>query len=294
VGPLLERRVFFRASVFLLLVASYLPVFTLYAKQHWSSSNLQGTYAHAPLTVLLILFLVWRQRSNLTGPKPATLPLSGLVLLLGGVVLKVYGDIHGYDVLQGMSLIPVLLGLSRLYCGTNAVNALRFPVLFLFFIIPLPGAAIDAITLPLVNATASLITGLLPLFSIEVAKTGHVLTVNAVGLPDFHEIILAPECSGIRSFVSLIALSSVFAHLQGRNSVHATILLLTTIPLVILGNCIRVALTVIMIVYIAPETAENFFHLTSGFLLFAVTLLGLFVADTAIKRWLPERLSGNA
>jgi len=134
----------------------------------------------------------------------------------------------------------------------------------------------------------------LPLFSIEVAKTGHVLTVNAVGLPDFHEIILAPECSGIRSFVSLIALSSVFAHLQGRNSVHATILLLTTIPLVILGNCIRVALTVIMIVYIAPETAENFFHLTSGFLLFAVTLLGLFVADTAIKRWLPERLSGNA
>ena len=49
----------FRALVCLLLLTSYLPVFSLYARQHWSGANLQGAYAHAPLTILLIAFLVW-------------------------------------------------------------------------------------------------------------------------------------------------------------------------------------------------------------------------------------------
>ena len=274
----------FRALVCLLLLTSYLPVFSLYAKQHWSTANLQGAYAHAPLAILLIAFLVWRQRGKLLEPVRDSLSPGGLLLLTVGVILKIYGDIQGYVVLQGMSLIPVLLGLLVLFHNENAIRALRFPILFLIFVIPLPGAAIDALTLPLVNVTTGLVAGILPMLNIDVVKTGQVLTVNAHGLTALHEIIMAPECSGIRSLVSLLALSSFFTNLQGQGFGHSAALMLLTIPLVILGNSIRVVLTVLMIVHVSPDTAENFFHWSSGVLVFAVTLLGLFVVDAILTR----------
>ena len=274
----------FRAVVGLLLLVSYLPVFTLYARQHWNVSNLQGAYEHAPLTLCLLVFLVWRQRSRWTASARTSLNPGGLFTLILGVALKIYGDVHGYVVLQGMSLIPVLLGLLMLYHKPETVRALRFPVLLLFFIVPLPAAAIDALTRPLVIATAELVTAILPIFSIDVVKTGQVLTVNAHGLTELHEIILAPECSGIRSFICLLALSTLFLHFQRRNFKHSTIVMLATVPLVLLGNCFRVTLTVLMIVYVSPDTAQNFFHWSSGLLLFTVTLAGVFLVDALVIR----------
>jgi len=278
------NRILFRATVLLLLATSYLPVFSLYARQHWSDMNLQGAYAHAPLAILVIAFLIWRQRKKLSEPMLGAQNPGGLLLLASGVCLKMYGDVQGYVVLQGMSLIPVLLGLLQMYFGADTARTLRFPVLLLFFIIPLPGAAIDALTLPLIEITAELVTNVLPVFNIDVVKTGHTLTVNSVGLAEYHEVILAAECSGIRSLVSLLALSSIFAHLQGRGFGHSTLLMLMTIPLIILGNFLRVTLTVLMIVYVSPETAETFFHWSSGLLLFIVTLFGLFSIDAMLSR----------
>ena len=46
--------------------------------------------------------------------------------------------------LQGVSIIPVALGLLRTYYDADTERIMRFPVLFLFFIIPLPGAANEA------------------------------------------------------------------------------------------------------------------------------------------------------
>lgn len=291
---LLQRKYVFWTSILIILTVSYLPVFSFYAKQHWSALNLQGAYSHAPLTVVLIAFLIWRQRKKLCVPKWVSPRPGSLAWLTIGVALKVFGDVQGLVVLQGMSLIPVMLGLVQLYGDASTARALRFPILFLFFIIPLPGAAIDALTLPLVQITTDSVAAALPYFNIDVVKTGHVLTVNAHGLEEFHEIIMAPECSGIRSFVSLLALSCLFTHLQGQSLGHSTVLVLTTIPLVILGNCIRVILTVLMIVNVSPETAENFFHWSSGLLIFIITILGLLLVNTLLRAIAGRRALADA
>jgi exosortase len=276
-----------------MLTAAYLPVFSLYARQHWSTDNQQGAYTHAPLAVLLIGYLFWQQRTRLLAPMPEQPASRGLLLLGTGVALKIYGEIQGYVVLQGMSLIPVLLGLLHCYYATNTVRLLKFPIFFLLFIIPLPVAAIDALTLPLIKATAELVTNILPLFNIEVVKNGHVLTINVMGLSNRHEIILAPECSGIRSLVSLLALSCVFAHLRGRRVWHATTIMLMTIPLIILTNSIRVTLTVLMIVYSVPDAAQSQLHFVSGLLLFTIILPGLFVLDVTLERCTNWRRSAS-
>jgi exosortase len=279
----LRRRAFIILAG-VLLSASYLPVFSLYAKQHWTALDLQGAYAHAPLALAIIAFLLWRQRHRLMEPLRPRLNPVGLMLLVLGVTLKIYGDVQGYVVLQGISIIPVLLGLLWTYHVAGTARALRFPILFLFFVIPLPGSAIDALTMPLLELTSEWVSSLLPLFNIDVQKTGHLLTVNVQGLTNFHEVILAPECSGIRSFISLLALSCLFAHLQGRSPGQSAVLMLATIPLVAVGNCIRVILTILMIVYVSPEAAQDYFHWFSGLLLFMITLVGLFIIDALMVK----------
>jgi len=156
----------FLALVGVLLVASYLQVFSLYARQHWTALDLQGAYAHAPLALLIIAYLFWRQRQSLREPLRTQMNPAGLILLAFGVIVKMYGDVQGYIVLQGMSIIPVMLGLIWSYHLTSAARALQFPVLFFFFVVPLPGGAIDALTMPLLELTAEWVSGVLPLFNL--------------------------------------------------------------------------------------------------------------------------------
>jgi exosortase len=268
----------------LLVVWSYLPVFYLYARQHWETANLQGAYAHAPLILMVLIYFAWRQREVFDSPPMEQISFKGLLLLAAGAATKLYGDMHGYVVLQGLSLIPLLAGILWVLQGEQAWRGMRFPLLMLLFVVPLPNAAIDAITQPLINLTSDLVVPLLSLFDIEVSRTGHLLTVNARGTSEFHEVLIAPECSGIRSLVSLLAISSMLAYLRGHHARRAGLLFLITPLLTVLGNVVRIITTIVLIVYVSRESAESFFHSASGIVLFVFALCGLFAADLFIDR----------
>lgn len=269
----------------LLLAWAYVPLFAFYAREHWQVANLQGAYAHAPLVLAVICYCAWRRREALKATSAGTVSWKGLLLLLGGCAARLYGDLQGYVVLQGMSLIPLLAGAILVVHGEGAWRALRFPVLMLLFVVPLPNAAIDALTRPLVAATTGLVVPLLGLFDIEVARTGHVLVVAARGATELHEIVIAPECSGVRSLVALMAVGSLLAYLKG-HPVRRSLLLLGLIPVFTLaGNVARVVATVVLIVYVSPAAAEHFFHEASGVLVFVLASAGLLAVDGLLDRW---------
>ena len=275
----------------LLVVWNYLPVLYLYASQHWETDNLQGAYAHAPLILMVLIYFAWRQREVFNAPPTMQISFKGLLLLAAGVAAKLYGDIHGYVVLQGLSLIPLLAGIIWVLQGEQAWRAMRFPILMLLFVVPLPNAAIDAITQPLISLTSDLVVPLLSLFDIEVSRTGHLLTVNARGSSEFHEVLIAPECSGIRSLVSLLAISSILAYLRGHQVRRAGLLFLITPLLTVLGNVVRIITTIVLIVYVSRESAESFFHSASGIVLFVVALCSLFAIDILLDRMTKGRKS---
>ena len=100
----------------LLLGWSYMPVFFLYARQHWETHNLQGAYAHAPLVFVVLIYFAWRQRDVFNSHPEDQISFKGLLLLAAGAAAKSYGDIHGYVVLQGLSHSPAgrhSLGVTR-------------------------------------------------------------------------------------------------------------------------------------------------------------------------------------
>lgn len=278
------RSAVFTASLFLLLAWSYGPIAALYAREHWTSKTLEGAYAHAPLLVTLVAWLIWRRREVLRLAASGTASIKGMMLLAIGAALRIYGGIEGYVVLQGMSLLPLAAGMLLILCGEHAWHKMRFPVLMLLFVIPLPNAAIDAVTRPLLEVTADFVVLLLPLFDIGVERNAQLLTVNAFDDLQVHEVLIAPECSGIRSLVTLLAIGSLMAGLRGYEP-WRTFLILLAVPLLTLaGNVIRVLITIQLIVYVDPDTAQGFFHSASGLMLFAVSLTGLFALDCVLGK----------
>ena len=142
--------------VVVLMVYIYQPLFLLFANEYWVSTNLNGAYAHAPLVFLGIIFLAWQRRDVFRTPASDKVSFKGLALMAVGAAAEIYGETHGYLVLQGLSLIPFAAGILLTLHGENAWRAMRFPLFMLVFIVPLPYAGIDAITRPLAILTRRL------------------------------------------------------------------------------------------------------------------------------------------
>jgi exosortase len=267
------------------MIYIYQPLFLHFANNYWVSTALDGTYAHAPLVLLGMIFLAWKRRDVFRMPASDSVSFKGLLLIVVGAAAEIYGETHGYLVLQGMSLIPLAAGVLLTLHGESAWRAMRFPLFMLVFIVPLPNAGIDAITKPLAILTGDLVVPMLLPFDIEASRAGHVLSVRGLGHEQFHQVIIAAECSGIRSLLALLAISSLLAGLRGHSAKRTWVLLLLTPLLTLIGNAVRIVITTVMIVYVNPETAESFYHSASGILAVVIALCGLFAVDRLIDRF---------
>src|SRR5512140_183476 len=132
--------------VLLGLLVMYLPAYYSLATTLWNTDE----QAHGPVIVIVVLYLVWRQRRHLlAGAADETRRVAGGIALLFGLLLFVFGrsqDIMMFDI---GSQIPVVIGILLITRGARAVKALWFPIFFIVFMIPLPGFVVDAVTGPL-------------------------------------------------------------------------------------------------------------------------------------------------
>jgi eight transmembrane protein EpsH (proposed exosortase) len=136
--------------------------------------------------------------------------------------------------------------------------------------IPLPYLIYDSIAFPLKLFAARCATFSLQFMEIPVLREGNVITLASTTLE------VADACSGIRSLISLIALGVVFAYFTQSSAWKRIVLVVSTIPIAIFANALRVVITGILAHYCNPEMAQGFFHTFSGWLIFVLAFLLLF------------------
>lgn len=87
---------------------------------------------------------------------------------------------------------------------------------------------------------------------------------------------VAEACSGVRSLYSYVMVACLFA-LMSNKQVIKMILVLSAIPLAFMINIARVSSTGVLSNYFGPEVAQGFFHEFSGFILFVIGFLFLYL-----------------
>lgn len=254
-----------------LMVAVYHRVLADLILTWWSDPD----FSHGFLVPVFAAYLVWVKRDAL--PKcHVTLSWSGVAIVAAGLIVLVLG-VYGASVFVArVSLVIVLTGLVECYGGWQLVKTLRFALLILFLAIPLPALLFNQIALPLQFLTSKLASHLLPYFGVPVLRQGNVIELANVKLE------VAEACSGIRSLVTLFTLAIFFGYFAEKTFFRRVILALSSIPIAIAANAVRIFGTGLCVEYWGLDKAMGFFHEFSGWVMFVVSLVCLLIVHLAM------------
>ncbi len=234
-------------------------------------------FSHGFLIPIVSFYFVYERRKQLANVLPSG-QWKGLGLMIIGILLLLLGNLATEYFTMRFSILVVLGGMVLFLLGREFFKNLLFPLVFLIFMIPIPSILMDRITFPM-QLFASKVAGIaLYLIGIPALREGNVILLANTSLE------VAEACSGIRSLISLLALSIVFAYLSQRVTWKRIVLILSTFPIAILANAARVSGTGILAYYYGDRVAQGFFHGFSGWILFVVAFVCLFVVGSLLAK----------
>jgi len=267
------RRSWWKTAVIAgLLLWLYMPTLAHLAGQWWNDPN----YSHGFFVPLFAAFVIWQERTRLNAlsPRPSW---SGLLFLAFGLSVLIVGQMGAELFLSRLSLLIVLAGLIVLFFGWRFFRALLFPWAFLLLMIPFPAIVFNQITFPLQLLASRVASTTLPWMGVPVLREGNVIVLPAMALE------VAEACSGIRSLMSLTTLAVIYGYLMERRTSVRVLLALASIPIAVAANSLRIVGTGLLVQYWDPEKAEGFFHEFSGWLIFVVSLVMLYLLHRCVR-----------
>jgi exosortase len=228
------------------------------------------------------LYLLWQRRERLAKAQWGV-DWRGLPLLALGLLLRSAGAYTYFDWLDAVSLLPTLAGLCVLF-GGRATLGWAWPAIgFLVFMIPLPYRIETALGHPLQR----------------VATVGSVYLLQTLGLPALAEgnviilsdgpISVAQVCSGLSMMLIFFALATALVVVVRRPMLDKAIVLLSSVPIAVLVNVLRIAATGLAQEKFGRQVAHVIFHDAAGWLMMPLALCFLGLEMWLLSRLLPER-----
>lgn len=263
------------ALITILLIALYYQIVWKLLTDWWQISD----FSHGFLVPPFVAYLLWVRRETLRKIE-ITPSWSGLAVVIVGLAILVLG-VYGAELfLSRLSLVIVLAGLVLLFGGREFLVELGFVFLVLLLAIPIPAIIFNQITLPLQTLAAKSASALLSNFGVPVLRDGNVIVLPMMKLE------VAQACSGIRSLMSLLTVSILFGYFLERSLLCRVLLAAASIPIAIAANCIRIVGTGLSVQYWDPDKALGFFHEFSGWVIFVVSLVCLYVVHLMMSLFL--------
>jgi exosortase len=261
------RALVYAQGVILFLLAAWLyaPFALGLASQWWHDPN----YTHGFFVPVFSLFLLWERRAKLAALRrqPAW---SGLVILLLALLALVLSTINSGFFLYRISCLLFITGLVVFMAGWKHLAAISFPLAFLILMIP-SSTLLGQITLPLQIVASKTASFLLMLVGIPAVREGNIILLPTAQLE------VAEACSGIRSLFSLITLTVIYGYLAEAKISVRVLLVLIAVPISVLANALRIAITGVVVEYWGIEGVQGTLHLLSGWLIFAGSLALVFL-----------------
>jgi exosortase D (VPLPA-CTERM-specific) len=237
----------------------------------WDS---QPEYGHGYVLPLVAGYLIWEQRFALQ--KLASAPSWWAVMLvLIALGLFVIGELSALFLLIHYAFILVLVGLAGALIGWRGTRLILIPLSFLVFAVPLPYFVEAQLTARLQLWSSQMGVEFIRLWNIPVFLEG-----NLIDLGKFRMAVVE-ACSGLAYLYPLLGLGCICAYLFRASWWKRLLLILSTIPIAIMLNSLRIGLIGVLVQYFGPAVAEGFLHDFQGWAVF-----GVCVAVLVVEMWL--------
>lgn len=219
----------------------------------------------------------------------------------------VYSDYHGgyaffaaagaflsllaHEGAQGLDFAPVdlltittvsfatcVMGAFLVIFGYDAWRAMLFPLLFLYFLAPLPELVLRDINHFFQYWTGITADAFLRLTGTPVYREGLLLHLPGITLE------VAEECSGIRASIVLFMTSLLAGQLFLKGLPARFALAASVVPIAIVRNAARVTTLAVMTLYVDPEALHGPLHRQGGTPFFVLSLVPLFAVLWLVRR----------
>ncbi len=261
----------------LLLSVMYFSSYEWLIGHDWSRED----YNYCYLIPFVVLYLIWEKRNKWM--KETSVPSwSGLLLLLPGILLYWGGELAGEFYSIYISSWLVVAGLLWLHTGWIKLRTMAFPLFVALFLFPLPHFLNTKLTFNLKLVSSELGIKMIQLFGMSGYREGNIIDLG------FTQLQVVDACSGLRYLIPLFLMAVLMAYLYRAVYWKKIIIVLSSIPLSIVTNGLRIALTAFLYQAVGRAAAEGFFHDFSGWAIFMVSFAILMAEIWVLSKIMPR------
>jgi exosortase D (VPLPA-CTERM-specific) len=267
----------FSAFYLAVLVGLYYSSFSWMIGRDWNKDD----YTYCYLMPFIILYILWEKRDKLAA-LPSSPAWTGLVVLGFGITFYWLGELGGEFYSMYLSFWLVIIGLCWLHLGWRKMRVIVFPLFLILTLFPPPNFIYNKISVQLKLISSEIGVSMMQTYGLSAYREGNVIDLG------FTQLQVIDACSGLRYLIPLIVMGLLFAYFYRAPFWKKAVLVLSTIPLSILTNGLRIASVGILYQYWGPMVAEGFFHDFSGWFIFMASL-GLLLGEMGVLKAFGKR-----
>jgi len=268
-----RNRVWIAAAAALALLICYAATLRGMVNQ-WSTDE---DMSHGFAVPFVIAWIVWRDRARLQALEPSP-SVWGFVLLIGAAAVQTISSLGLGLFAASVAFLVSAVGVTLCLGGFAYLRALAFPFALSLFMLPKLAIVYNQTTLPLQLLASRLASSSLALVGYKVLREGVILDVGG------HRVSVAEACSGVRYLLSLAFIAVVFAYMTGAKPSMRWLLLIASIPVAIVANAIRVAVSAAV-----PALDSGTPHEAAGAAVFVLCLILIFAVERLFHPYFSPR-----
>jgi len=251
------------------LVAFAHPLLELVRR--WST---QDEYSHAFFIPAISAWLLWSRRQAILDSIGSP-SWTGPLLLLIAATMHIVGELSALFILSQVGFVLALLGIALGLGGRSLLQVVFIPIVFLLFAIPLPYFIDAVLTWRLQIVSSQLGTLFIRLVGLPVYLEGNVIDLGV------YKLQVVEACSGLRYLYPLLSLGFLAAYLFQAPLWQRAVVFLSTIPITIIMNSLRIGIVGILVNSFGPQDADGFLHMFEGWIIF-IACAGVLAIEMAL------------
>jgi exosortase len=247
--------------VFLAFLWSYWPGIV----DLWNTWQRSDEYSSGLLVPFLAAYLLWSRRRQIIGVRIQP-SLWGLLAFVAAQAVRFFGLFFMYGSAERLSIVLSIAAMVLLLFGWKFFRKVSPIVLFLLLMLPWPNRVQAALALPLQQWATSSAVFCLEVMGYEVAHEGNIIHIGNV------TVAVAEACNGLRMVTAFFVISGLVVLLVERAWWEKLLVFVSSLPIALLCNTVRLAITAIAFTVLKGEYWEKMFHDFGGYAMMPLAL----------------------
>ena len=185
-----------------------------------------------------------------------------------------------YGSAERLSIVLSIAAIVLFIMGWQFFKKMATILLFLCLMLPWPHSVQSAVALPLQQWSTSSAVFCLELIGYDVVKEGNVIHIGQTS------VAVAEACNGLRMITAFFVISALVVLLVRRSWWEKLVVLVSSLPIALLCNTIRLAVTAMAFTVLKGDYWEKMFHDFGGY-----AMMPLALAAIIAELWLLGRLT---